>query len=340
MITIDHSDTTYAQPALSTPTSRVYTAYRTLKTPREGILPPHPGTEAEGWTRFVCISDTHSFTAQDLFGTEGSFNTRLGRERLNLEGIVGQIPPGDILLHAGDLSSWGHLPQLRKTVDWIRSMEGYEYKVIIAGNHDLCLDPNSAFYDSHSSSHSEAAFKQAQEMMRGEESRSKGIVYLEFEKQVLKTRAGREWKFYGCPAAPRYADGSFQYSGRTEAKAVASRIPNDVEILLTHTPAYGILDQTKRGKNAGCKYLLRHLDELSASSTGAETGGASRIWDRVWEQGQQGNQGGQLMLHVFGHIHEARGAQIVRDNIKDKERIAVNAAMLSLAESARRLLLI
>src|SRR6266404_5126914 len=52
-------------------------------------VPPHPG---QGWTRFVCVSDTHSQTFA--------------------------VPPGDVLIHAGDLSSWGSVKQLKVTVDW------------------------------------------------------------------------------------------------------------------------------------------------------------------------------------------------------------------------------
>ncbi|EGO21713.1 hypothetical protein SERLADRAFT_396959 [Serpula lacrymans var. lacrymans S7.9] len=57
-------------------------------------IPCHPGPD---WTRFVCISDTHS----ELF----------------------DVPPGDVLLHAGDLSSWGSFPQLKVTLDWLGSLE-------------------------------------------------------------------------------------------------------------------------------------------------------------------------------------------------------------------------
>ena len=67
---------------------RVHTSYA------PGNPPEHPG---KPWTRFVCISDTHSRT---------SF----------------AVPPGDILIHAGDLSSWGKLSQLRPTLDWLRSL--------------------------------------------------------------------------------------------------------------------------------------------------------------------------------------------------------------------------
>ena len=55
--------------------------------------PPHPGP---AWTRFICISDTHSRTLD--------------------------IPPGDALLHAGDLSSWGYVPQLETTVEWLAGL--------------------------------------------------------------------------------------------------------------------------------------------------------------------------------------------------------------------------
>ncbi|CAI0655690.1 unnamed protein product [Colletotrichum noveboracense] len=61
----------------------------------------------------VCISDTH--------------NTRP------------RLPPGDILVHAGDLTVSGTRAELKETVDWIKAQE-HRFKVVVAGNHDLCLD--------------------------------------------------------------------------------------------------------------------------------------------------------------------------------------------------------
>jgi hypothetical protein len=68
--------------------SRVYVDYD------RGAAPPHPG---KTWTRFVCISDTHSRRFK--------------------------IPSGDVLLHAGDLSSWGYADQLDRTMAWLKSLE-------------------------------------------------------------------------------------------------------------------------------------------------------------------------------------------------------------------------
>lgn len=62
-------------------------------------------------TRFVCVSDTHAYTPSEA-GCK--------------------LPPGDVLIHAGDLTTHGCLSELRKTLDWIAAAD-YEVKFIIAG---------------------------------------------------------------------------------------------------------------------------------------------------------------------------------------------------------------
>lgn len=80
-----------------------------------------------------------------------------------------------------------------------------------------------------------------------------------------------------------------------------------MEILLTHTPPLGVLDTTRRGKSAGCKYLSTQLNELHA-----------------------------CRLHIFGHIHEAHGASIKRRTVIkadgdgdgiELDLVSVNAAL-------------
>lgn len=55
--------------------------------------PPVPSPE---WTRFVCISDTHTRTFH--------------------------VPPGDVLLHSGDLTNTGLFSEFRTTVEWLREL--------------------------------------------------------------------------------------------------------------------------------------------------------------------------------------------------------------------------
>ena len=69
------------------PTAVVYDSYDLTYPPR------HPGP---GWTRFVCISDNHSYTFP--------------------------VPPGDVLLHSGDLSDRGTLQDLEITLNWLKEL--------------------------------------------------------------------------------------------------------------------------------------------------------------------------------------------------------------------------
>ena len=69
--------------------------------------------------RIVAIADTHTF-----------------------EESLGQLPEGDIFIHAGDLLRIGNLDELKKVAGWINSLP-YKYKIIIAGNHDKCFEDNN-----------------------------------------------------------------------------------------------------------------------------------------------------------------------------------------------------
>ena len=64
--------------------------------------------------KIVCISDTHTKHKQipeDWF------------------------PEGDVIVHAGDISSMGYLHEIEEFCKWYSKMP-YPYKILIAGNHD------------------------------------------------------------------------------------------------------------------------------------------------------------------------------------------------------------
>lgn len=91
-------------------------------------------------------------------------------------------------------------------------------------------------------------------------------------------------KLYASPYQPWFHDWAYNFSrgpaGERQAKEKWAQIPDDTAILVTHGPAYGILDMPSSGKHAGCSGLKARLAQLS-----------------------------QLRLHVFGHIHESHGVQ-------------------------------
>jgi predicted phosphohydrolase len=65
--------------------------------------------------RLVLISDTHNKTT-----------------------VLPLIPEGDILIHAGDISSQGDIVEIATFNHWLGS-QPHSYKIVIAGNHDFCF---------------------------------------------------------------------------------------------------------------------------------------------------------------------------------------------------------
>ena len=69
--------------------------------------PPKPSPQ---WTRFICISDTHSRTFA--------------------------VPDGDVLLHSGDLTAFGTAEDLLITMEWLRRLP--HPKKMFVCTYDIC----------------------------------------------------------------------------------------------------------------------------------------------------------------------------------------------------------
>ena len=65
--------------------------------------------------RITFISDTHT-----------------KHEKLN-----GFLTGGDILIHAGDLTSRGYITEIENFTKWFDKIDNYDTKVFICGNHDF-----------------------------------------------------------------------------------------------------------------------------------------------------------------------------------------------------------
>ena len=159
--------------------------------------------------KIVCISDTH--------GMEDQL----------------QMPPGDLLIHAGDITNKGEISQLAKFNDWLRQQD-YEKIVVIPGNHDRSIPKD----------------KRASEI----------LTHCDF--LIDSSTSFRGLKIYGSPWTPWFG-GHYWVYNRKRGPSINDawvKIPNDTDILVTHGPPYGILDRVSRTiEGQGCKDLLRHV---------------------------------------------------------------------------------
>lgn len=145
-----------------------------------------------------------------------------------------EVPEGDLLLHAGDLTGRGRLEELAAAADWLRSLP-HRHKVLIAGNHDFCLEqqPQAARALLH------------------------GLTYLEDESCQCEGL-----KIYGSPWQPWFHDWAFNLRRGEPLRRVWAGIPEDTEILMTHGPPEGILDRCLDGREVGCQQLLQRVQEI------------------------------------------------------------------------------
>ncbi|RMY50518.1 hypothetical protein D0863_14852 [Hortaea werneckii] len=214
--------------------------------------------------RIVCISDTH--------------NKAPG------EGYT--LPQGDILIHAGDLTNQGSLSEISKAVSWLSQQTSFKAKIVIAGNHDLSLDPD---YNplKHASGWKVAPPASEVAECRRLLGENDAFTYLQHTSHVVNIpEKAISLKVFGSPYSPDRGgrqNWAFQYDVETEAAGIWSGIPDDTDIVVSHTPAKGVCDASQHWTEGGCGGLLGE--------------GLGRV---------------RPLLHVCGHCHEGRGAKVLR----------------------------
>jgi Icc-related predicted phosphoesterase len=145
-----------------------------------------------------------------------------------------EIPDGDILIHAGDLTRHGTLDDVREFNDFLGTLP-HPHKIVIAGNHDFCFESDR---------------KACEELLTN-------CIYLQDQDFVIDGI-----KFYGSPWQPWFYDWAFNLESGPEIRAKWELIPEDTDVLITHGPPYGIGDLTSRGDSAGCQDLFEVVEKI------------------------------------------------------------------------------
>lgn len=174
----------------------------------------------------------------------------------DLHGHYPKLDGGDLLIVAGDLTARDDPTERLQFLVWI-SEQNYQRKVFIAGNHDTSLMGQN-FRKTHPG----------------------GADYL--------CDSGTEFgglKIWGSPwtlAFKGMNPNCMAFTCKTEAKLGEKfeLIPSGTDILVTHSPPWGILDECVKGnriESVGSRFLRARVMEIAPK------------------------------LHFFGHIHEYGG---------------------------------
>src|ERR1019366_8269824 len=137
------------------------------------------------------------------------------------------VPPGDLLIHAGDFTMNSmSAERLIDFNDWLGELP-HAFRVVIPGNHDFVVEEPSR---------------------RQLITNATLLINESIEIMGLKV--------WGSPATPLLGE-AFGVVSDTDRAKLYSRIPADTDVLVTHGPPYGILDQAPGSEHhQGCRQLL------------------------------------------------------------------------------------
>jgi Icc-related predicted phosphoesterase len=158
------------------------------------------------------------------------------------------FPRGDVLVVAGDVSQYGTLGEFHEFNRLLKVLP-YKHKILVAGNHDRSLELD----------------RYPKEDINA--------YYLEDSEVIIEGI-----KFYGSPYQPEFCNWAFNLPRNgPELQAKWDAIPEDTDVLITHTAPYGILDPDYSGQSCGCEMLLHRVCKVKPR------------------------------YHIFGHLHEGYG---------------------------------
>ena len=182
--------------------------------------------------------------------------------------LTADLPGGDLLIHAGDFMTSGYsVTEAEDFFTWFDSIRNYDYKIFIAGNHDRVMQ------------------NQPDEML-GKLTAYKTIDYLEDDECAMYYDGPNGdipdsiVRVYGSPWQPEFYNWAFNLPRKGPGLASKwAAVPDNTDILVTHGPAYGFVDDVegRRGQHLGCELLAERIKEFKPK------------------------------IHVCGHIHTGHG---------------------------------
>jgi len=202
----------------------------------------------------------------------------------DLHGFYPKLDGGDLLIVAGDLTGRDDEKEYFEFHDWLERQD-YKRMIVIAGNHDNWIEKHGTI----------------------------GFPDFDGKKMEYLCDFGTEFeglKIWGSPWSKTFPGmnphcKAFTKDTDEELAEKWALIPDDIDILITHSPPYGVLDMVRR-----YTYPATTSEYVGSWSLMAAL---ERVKPRI---------------HVFGHIHEHGGQQVLLKH-DGPNTICVNASYVN-----------
>jgi Icc-related predicted phosphoesterase len=194
------------------------------------------------------------------------------------------LPGGDLLICAGDIMNSGYNKNdIHDFCTWFNSLKQYEDKVFIVGNHDRMFENHPVESNMIVNNFGDIVYLQDDDF----------VIYGDGPNGDLPENNIR---IYGLPHTPEFYHWAFNVPRNShKMQEIMNKIPENIDILVTHGPPYGILDT---------------ISPRSYQALGCEV-----LRDRVKQV--------RPKLHIFGHIHGGRGIEYINGTL------FINASVLN-----------
>lgn len=178
------------------------------------------------------------------------------------------LPDGDVLIHCGDHTYLGKTLESEQALRWLANKGKFKHRLCIAGNHELAWQVPTF---------REFLFKGFPE-----------LTYLHDEGVTIDGI-----KFWGSPVQPEFHGWAFQLARGEPLKKHWSKVPEGIDVLITHGPPKDIMDMNEYDTRFGDEDLLNRVLEVKPQ------------------------------IHCFGHAHHGHG-EVWKDDIR-----FINAAIMT-----------
>lgn len=168
------------------------------------------------------------------------------------------VPDGDILIHCGDATNLGTMPEIHDFSMWWNKLP-HATKIFVPGNHDFGFQEKRYAADS---------------------------LVKSLQNHLVVSHSLRIW---GSPWTPSFGGWAFMEED-SKLERHWSLIPKDIDILITHGPAYGHLDEVSS------KYVIPGFEDPKLDHAGSKSLLAHITASKP-------------KIHVFGHIHSGYGVK-------------------------------
>lgn len=206
-----------------------------------------------------------------------AFSDTHGEEYFLSNKILNKYNPDkkQVLIHVGDACNYGTPEEGESFLNWFGKMP-YKNKIFIPGNHDKCFD----FSSPDKIRLLEIAKQQNINVILNDVVNIEGI-------KILCSSNMPDLKSWGF------------YSEKEQRERFFNIVDNDVDLVVSHCPAFSLLDYIPTSKvNVGCQYLLDYIKKNEPRAL------------------------------INGHIHESFGNIKIKGNT-DKDINIYNVAIMN-----------